>query len=336
LGTRPEGCQSGDVRSFSRLFVIFAALLLSLSPSAASAVELRLEGPCSALPGTTVEFRVHIHSTEILTVSAYQADVVFDPAVLQAVSYAGPADGRFSDGPAASRSNAAGTLSVSGLSCGSTAPGRGSVVVGLLRFQVVGAAGSSTSLSFIGASLLDGSGSYVPVQPVPLSFKVVSQADRDCDGVRDGVDNCPAVYNPSQTDTDRDGRGDACEELAVQLVSFTAEPRGKRVVLRWRTATEPDNAGFVLYRGLSPEGPWLRLTPALIPARGSAVSGASYEFVDRPPRRARQVYYLLQDVDVDGGTASQPPVKVILSSGGGGKAPAGVVPDEPGAPGGRP
>ena len=35
--------------------------------------------------------------------------------------------------------------------------------------------------------------------------------DRDGDGVLNGVDNCPLVANPEQTDTDNDGVGDACD-----------------------------------------------------------------------------------------------------------------------------
>ena len=42
--------------------------------------------------------------------------------------------------------------------------------------------------------------------------------DLDSDGVCDDVDNCPpgtnhplGVFNPSQTDTDGDGRGDPCD-----------------------------------------------------------------------------------------------------------------------------
>jgi hypothetical protein len=35
--------------------------------------------------------------------------------------------------------------------------------------------------------------------------------DADLDGVLDSADNCPAVANPSQTDTSGDGIGDACE-----------------------------------------------------------------------------------------------------------------------------
>jgi len=37
--------------------------------------------------------------------------------------------------------------------------------------------------------------------------------DRDLDTVLDGNDNCPAVSNVDQTDTDLDGTGDACETL---------------------------------------------------------------------------------------------------------------------------
>jgi hypothetical protein len=36
-------------------------------------------------------------------------------------------------------------------------------------------------------------------------------ADADADGVADEDDNCPAVANPDQNDTDGDGRGDVCD-----------------------------------------------------------------------------------------------------------------------------
>jgi hypothetical protein len=35
--------------------------------------------------------------------------------------------------------------------------------------------------------------------------------DGDGDGAFDGVDNCAAVVNPDQVDTDRDGVGDPCD-----------------------------------------------------------------------------------------------------------------------------
>jgi len=36
--------------------------------------------------------------------------------------------------------------------------------------------------------------------------------DQDGDGIADIVDNCPAVANPTQTDTDGDSEGDACDD----------------------------------------------------------------------------------------------------------------------------
>src|SRR5215207_10188864 len=60
-------------------------------------------------------------------------------------------------------------------------------------------------------------------QPVPIRlssplisgtyFGVVDcDPDTDGDGVLNGVDNCPLVANPEQTDTDGDGLGDACDD----------------------------------------------------------------------------------------------------------------------------
>jgi hypothetical protein len=39
--------------------------------------------------------------------------------------------------------------------------------------------------------------------------------DADHDGVCDSVDNCPTVYNPSQSDIDHDGLGDACDNCPL-------------------------------------------------------------------------------------------------------------------------
>jgi len=36
-------------------------------------------------------------------------------------------------------------------------------------------------------------------------------SDYDCDGKSDSDDNCPSVFNPKQTDRNKNGVGDACE-----------------------------------------------------------------------------------------------------------------------------
>src|SRR4030095_713782 len=49
-------------------------------------------------------------------------------------------------------------------------------------------------------------------------------ADTDADGVEDAFDNCTAVANPSQTDSNHDGCGDACTQ------SITCDHNGDTAV----------------------------------------------------------------------------------------------------------
>ena len=44
-----------------------------------------------------------------------------------------------------------------------------------------------------------------------LAWRLALVVDSDLDSIGDDADNCPAVANASQTDTDADGRGDACD-----------------------------------------------------------------------------------------------------------------------------
>ncbi|MFN7131188.1 MAG: phosphodiester glycosidase family protein, partial [Myxococcales bacterium] len=41
--------------------------------------------------------------------------------------------------------------------------------------------------------------------------KTVVPTDTDGDGITDDKDNCPSTFNPGQVDTDRDGKGNACD-----------------------------------------------------------------------------------------------------------------------------
>jgi len=54
----------------------------------------------------------------------------------------------------------------------------------------------------------------VPVSPSPDSDYLNCPGASPCpDGIPDVIDNCPDHYNPTQTDTDGDGIGDACETI---------------------------------------------------------------------------------------------------------------------------
>lgn len=108
---------------------------------------------------------------------------------------------------------------------------------------------------------------------------------------------------------------DRCAPLLVVLESFTAEQTRQGVLVRWTTTIEVDNVGFRLYRAYRERGRLDRLvllTPHVIPARGSDLTGANYEFVDDSVRGPGVVAYYLEDIDLLGGTTSHPPVVIEL------------------------
>ncbi|GAN32216.1 MAG: hypothetical protein DYG83_12230 [Candidatus Brocadia sp. AMX2] len=97
------------------------------------------------------------------------------------------------------------------------------------------------------------------------------------------------------------------EANAIELKSFKARTGSNgKVVLTWETATEVDNAGFNLYRAESTDGSYAKINNTLIPAKGNAVSGAGYKFVDKPGDGV--FYYKLEDIDYNGQSALHGPI----------------------------
>ncbi len=59
----------------------------------------------------------------------------------------------------------------------------------------------------------DGDGQADFTDPCPFDpTNTCPVNDPDSDGIPNGSDNCPTVFNPSQTDSDGDGMGDACDD----------------------------------------------------------------------------------------------------------------------------
>lgn len=97
-------------------------------------------------------------------------------------------------------------------------------------------------------------------------------SDPDCqDGqVQMDADKlCIAIFNRLPT------------AVSVARFETQVDPSG-HVVVAWETASESDLAGFHLERAAEPEGPYARVNARLIPARGSAATGAIYRLTDQP------------------------------------------------------
>jgi len=106
----------------------------------------------------------------------------------------------------------------------------------------------------------------------------------------------------------------AKEPASIQLRLFSAAGNYSTIVLTWITATEIDNAGFNIHRGLGKEGPNIQLNEVLIPAQGDELQGATYSFTDYDVTNGVIYYYWLEDVDLRGNSTIHGPVSAIPTS----------------------
>ena len=99
---------------------------------------------------------------------------------------------------------------------------------------------------------------------------------------------------------------------AVTLIDFNAQQMADAILVTWETASELNNRGFNLYRGVSPDGWDRQLNTALIPSQSQgSPSGFVYTWEDRAGLVAGTTYYYwLQDVDTSGAMTLHGPVSV--------------------------
>ena len=95
----------------------------------------------------------------------------------------------------------------------------------------------------------------------------------------------------------------------IELSNFSAIPGDGEVTLMWRTESEIDTAGFNIYRGVIGSSEMTKLNDTLIPAKGTATSGAEYTYVDNDVRNGVIYIYKLEDVDTAGTVTEHKPVR---------------------------
>lgn len=94
--------------------------------------------------------------------------------------------------------------------------------------------------------------------------------------------------------------GGADHTLPVELSAFTALPDYGKIVLKWRTESEVNNLGFDIYRALSLDGIFKKITESLIKGAGSSTSVLNYKYVDDNVAAGVMYFYKLESIDYDG------------------------------------
>ena len=83
------------------------------------------------------------------------------------------------------------------------------------------------------------------------------------------------------------------------------------VRVEWKTETEMNTAGFNLYRGESPDGPFdVKVNSELIPPSEDPLTGKAYTYVDETALPGVTYYYQLQEIEKNGQTNFYGPISV--------------------------
>jgi hypothetical protein len=95
----------------------------------------------------------------------------------------------------------------------------------------------------------------------------------------------------------------------TDLRDFSAQPGNSHVALRWKTRTEPGNAGFNIYRSEAANGTYVKINSTTIPARGTATDGAAYDYVDDRVKPGKSWFYRLENIDLQDTAVFHGPVR---------------------------
>lgn len=107
-------------------------------------------------------------------------------------------------------------------------------------------------------------------------------------------------------DSTRTARGVLLLLILLTLSACTAPVR-----VEWRTETEMNTAGFNLFRGTSPDGPFdVKVNEQLIPPSADPLTGKSYTYIDKTAQAGVTYYYQLQEVEQGGRMNTFGPISV--------------------------
>ena len=107
------------------------------------------------------------------------------------------------------------------------------------------------------------------------------------------------VYYGHKDDTGTPGYREG-GALPVELAHFHVARTEAGVVIKWATASEVDNAGFILWRSDTGKGAFRRITPQLLSGAGTTGERHDYAFTDETAEPGSAYVYRLEEVSLAG------------------------------------
>jgi hypothetical protein len=102
------------------------------------------------------------------------------------------------------------------------------------------------------------------------------------------------------------------EQVPVELASFAGELAKENVVLNWATASQTNNAGFRVLRSVDQEV--YEVVSELISGAGTTDVLMPYTYTDVSVPASEQVFYVLEQIDLDGTIHRSNPIEVVLGA----------------------
>ena len=99
-------------------------------------------------------------------------------------------------------------------------------------------------------------------------------------------------------------------DAAVTLSSFSASGGDHQVLVTWQTATEFDNAGFIIWSSDFEDGPYDPVSD-FVPSQGGGVTGGNYSFVDTEVENGVRYFYKLEAIALDQSSEYYGPISAV-------------------------
>ena len=100
--------------------------------------------------------------------------------------------------------------------------------------------------------------------------------------------------------------------VPVELSTFEVTIGEGAILLTWTTGSETENLGYHIYRCLTIDGEYEKLTLELIEGAGSSRTTQAYKFIDQDVQDGATYFYILEQVNFDGMKTMYGPVTVSV------------------------